>query len=175
MRYRPSALSLFLVLFSLLLTCPDSIAEQKSAQNSPDVRPVSQKESSPSGSLDGKWKVIACQLNGTWLPESIFREFRYILADDERYSILWSELTFPAYIGGFPKSKSGRVTINRNSGPNQIDLTPDDGPFAGKPFQGIFELDHDILKANFSLPGNPRPAVFSAGQGQVYEVWLRVE
>jgi uncharacterized protein (TIGR03067 family) len=128
-----------------------------------------------SNSLDGKWKVVACQLNGMWLPEAIFREFRYLLADDERYSILWSEVTFPAYLGGFPKSKSGRILINRNSTPYEIDLIPDEGIFAGKLFQGIFELDHDLLKANFAFPGNPRPGVFSAGQDQVYEVWLRVE
>ena len=128
---------------------------------------------SMSSTLDGRWKVVACQLNGTWLPESIFREFRYILAGDERYSILWSDLTFPAYLGGFPKSKSGRIAINRSTNPHEIDLIPDEGAFAGKAFLGIFELDHDILKANFAFPGNPPPAAFSAGQGQVYEVWLR--
>jgi uncharacterized protein (TIGR03067 family) len=128
-----------------------------------------------SNSLNGKWKVVACQLNGTWLPEPIFKEFRYILTNDERYSILWSELTFPAYLGGFPKSKSGRIIINRESRPYEIDLIPDEGEFTGEPFQGIFELDHDILKANFAFPGGARPEVFSAGQGQVYEVWLRTE
>jgi len=176
MLHRLSLLSLFLVAFSVFLTLPGLAADQESTQGSQQVKSGSRKEDGPvSNGLNGKWKVVACQLNGTWLPESIFREFRYILANDERYSILWSELTFPAYLGGFPKSKSGRILINQNSSPPEIDLIPDEGPFAGKPFQGIFELDHDLLKANFAFPGNPCPTVFSAGQGQVYEVWLRAE
>ena len=176
MPHRLSPLPLFLVVFSVLLTPPGLAVGQERTQSSQEVKSSSQKEQGQtSDGLNGKWKVVACQLNGTWLPESIFKEFRYILTDDERYSILWSELTFPAYLGGFPKSKSGHIRINQDSNPREIDLIPDEGPFAGKPFQGIFELDHDLLKANFAFPGNPRPAAFSAGQGQVYEVWVRAE
>ncbi len=55
-----------------------------------------------------------------------------------------------------------------------MDLVPDDGPFAGKALTGIFELDHDLLKAIFSFPGTARPDVFQTKQGQVYEIWQRI-
>ena len=124
--------------------------------------------------LLGNWKVIGCQLNGTWLPDSIFREFRYGFQENDTFFLLWGELSFPQYVGGFPKSKTGRVKIDTSVTPHAIDLLPDDGPFAGKTFQGIFELDHDVMKGNFAFPDHPRPQVFSAQQGQVYEIWQRV-
>lgn len=52
--------------------------------------------------LLGNWKVIACQLNSIWLPDSIFREFRYKFNDNDTFGIDWAEVTFPQYVGGFP-------------------------------------------------------------------------
>ncbi len=126
--------------------------------------------------LVGKWKVIGCQLNTQWLPYSIFQEFRYSFNDDDTFKLAWSELSYPQFVGGFPKSKTGKVVIHAKEGssPQKIDLIPDEGPFAGKELQGIFELDHDVLKAIFSFPGTNRPTVFNTSQGQVYEIWQRV-
>ena len=124
--------------------------------------------------LVGSWKVVCCQLHSRWLPDSIFREFRYSFTPDDRFLLDWAEVTYPQYMGGFPKSKSGKVALNTNVTPNQIDFIPDEGPFAGKTLQGIFELDHDVLKANFAFPGIPRPTQFKSEQGHVYEVWQRV-
>lgn len=124
--------------------------------------------------LVGSWKVVCCQLHTKWLPECIFREFRYGITADDKYVLDWSEVTFPQYMGGFPKSKTGKIKLNTDTKPQQIDLIPDEGPFAGQALQGIFELDHDVLKANFAFPGNPRPTQFKAQQGEVYEVWQRV-
>ncbi|QXP84006.1 TIGR03067 domain-containing protein [Methylococcus sp. ANG] len=124
--------------------------------------------------LVGSWKVIGCQLNTKWLPDSIFREFRYKFTPDDHFLLDWSELTYPQFLGGFPKSATGKVIINIDAAPQQIDFIPDEGPFSGKALLGIFELDHDILKANFAFPGNPRPTEFTASDGQVYEIWQRV-
>lgn len=124
--------------------------------------------------LVGDWKVACCQLNTRWLPDSIFREFRYTFTPDDKFLLDWADVTYPQFVGGFPKSKSGKVTINTKTTPHEIDFIPDEGPFAGKTLQGIFEIDHDILKANFAFPGGPRPKEFSAQQGQVYEIWQRL-
>lgn len=124
--------------------------------------------------LVGSWKVIACQLNSQWLPESIFREFRYNITSSLDYKIDWADLSYPQFQGGFPKSKIGKVSLNTDTSPNSIDLIPDAGPFQGQVFQGIVDIDHDVMKANFAFPGNPRPTTFSAKQGEVYEVWLRI-
>jgi uncharacterized protein (TIGR03067 family) len=125
--------------------------------------------------LVGKWKVIGCQLNGRWLPYSIFQEFRYSFLANDTFKLEWAELSFPQYVGGFPKSETGKVVFGKSGKPSEIDLIPDDGPFAGKALLGIFELDHDVLKAIFSFPGTERPTVFNTKQGQVYEIWQRVE
>ncbi|MBX3076726.1 TIGR03067 domain-containing protein [Candidatus Obscuribacterales bacterium] len=125
--------------------------------------------------LVGKWKVIGCQLNGRWLPYSIFQEFRYSFLANDTFKLEWAELSFPQYVGGFPKSETGKVVFGKSDKPSEIDLIPDDGPFAGKALLGIFELDHDVLKAIFSFPGTERPTVFNTKQGQVYEIWQRVE
>lgn len=125
-----------------------------------------------SPALVGRWKVIACQLHGKWLPEAIFREFRYVITADSRYSLEWGELSFGPFVGGFPKSPAGKLVFSDGE-EGTVDLIPDTGPFARQPFQGVFELDHDILKANFGIPGHPRATAFAAEQGQVYEVWVR--
>lgn len=124
--------------------------------------------------LIGEWKVIGCQLHGKWLPYSIFQEFRYIFNEDDTFTLEWSELSYPQYVGGFPKSRTGKVAINTKARPQQIDLMPDEGPFEEQNLHGIFELDHDVLKAIFSFPGTPRSEVFQTTQGQVYEIWQRV-
>lgn len=125
--------------------------------------------------LVGKWKVIGCQLNGVWLPTSIFVEFRYSFFANDTFRLDWAELSFPQYVGGFPKSKTGKVVFGKTDKPAEMDLIPDEGPFANKSLTGIFELDHDVLKAIFSFPGTERPKVFNTTQGQVYEIWQRVD
>lgn len=124
--------------------------------------------------LEGKWRVIGCQLNTVWLPTPIFENFIYSFPDKEHYKLAWADLTFPKYVGGFPKSESGRISLNTNVTPNEIDLIPDTGPYAGQAFKGIFDLDYDLLKANFAFPGHDRPKEFKAEQNQVYEIWQRL-
>ncbi|RDI48098.1 TIGR03067 domain-containing protein [Aquicella lusitana] len=124
--------------------------------------------------LKGNWKVIACQLNTKWLADSIFREFRYNITADNRFYIENADLTFPNFMGGFPKSKTGKIVVDATATPHTIDLIPDEGPYKGKAFKGIYELDHDILKLNFAFPDKPRPTSFTAQQGEVYEVWQRI-
>ncbi|CUI16905.1 hypothetical protein PNK_1288 [Candidatus Protochlamydia naegleriophila] len=124
--------------------------------------------------LKGQWKVIGCQLNGVWLPVPIFQHFIYAFPDEKHFTLSWGDLTFPNYVGGFPKSDKGTLSINTAVEPHAIDLTPSSGPFAGKTFEGIFHLDHDILKANFAFPGHERPHAFKSLEGHVYEIWQRI-
>lgn len=128
----------------------------------------------PTSWLVGKWKVIGCQLNETWLPQVIFKHFLYDFPDTEHFKLMWGDLSFPPYNGSFPKSDKGSLVIDTTVIPNTIDLIPESGPYKGKAFKGIFELDHDILKANFAFPGFDRPKGFFAEQHQVYEVWQKV-
>ena len=133
----------------------------------------------------GKWAVVACQLHGKWLPETIFQEFVFHLSPD-RYHIEWSGLSFPAWVGSYPKSYHGTISwpepataaaaasASAASAPLQVDLVPGGGPHQGKTLHGIYQLDQDILKMVFGLPGHQRPRTFAAGAGEVYEVWRRI-
>lgn len=124
--------------------------------------------------LVGSWKVIGCQLNTVWLPHAIFKKFIYNFPNINSFTLEWGELTFPKYVGGFPKTDGGKISLGKEGGKNIIDLVPNNGPFQGQTFKGIFELDHDVLKANFAFPSKERPKTFSAMQGQVYEIWQRI-
>jgi uncharacterized protein (TIGR03067 family) len=81
------------------------------------------------------------------------------------------ELSFPTYVGGFPKCKRGRILLKTQAHLGAIDLIPDTAPYAGQTFFGIYELDQGILKASFAFPNNQRPGAFTAAQGQVDEIW----
>lgn len=119
----------------------------------------------------GSWKVIGCMLNKVWLPREIFMMFRYEISDGA-FKIHWADLSFPNWTGSFPKSDEGQ--IQGGSDGRNIAFIPSKGPHAGKVFKGIYELDHDVLKANFAFPGHPRPTSFDAKDGEVYEIWQRV-
>lgn len=164
------------VIYSLLclVMCNFANFEQINAIEQPKIT-MKMEPTGQSPALVGKWIVIGCQLNGVWLPHPIFENFIYSFPDLGHYTLSWADLTFPKYVGGFPKSDNGTISINTQVIPNTIDLVPAAGPYAGKTMMGIFELDHDVLKANFAFPGNERPKVFSAGQGQVYEIWQRIQ
>ena len=119
----------------------------------------------------GHWKVIGCQLNSIWLPREIFMMFRYEITEGA-FKIHWADLAYPNWVGSFPKSDTGKIIIPEGDG--VIDFKPDKGPNAGKIYQGIYDLDHDVLKANFAFPGHDRPTVFDSKQGEVYEIWQRI-
>jgi uncharacterized protein (TIGR03067 family) len=121
--------------------------------------------------LLGHWKVIACQLNNTWLPREIFMMFRYEITDGA-FKIHWADLSFPNWVGSFPKSDSGKI-LGAEDG-HTIDFVPNSGPNAHKNYQGIYQLDYDILKANFAFPDHDRPKVMHSKKGEVYEVWQRI-
>jgi uncharacterized protein (TIGR03067 family) len=123
--------------------------------------------------LSGNWKILASQWHGQWLPETIFKEFRYQIKPEGRYTIKYAELSYPAYQGGFAKAGVGQIKLNTTSTPFKIDVTPDSGPFKGKLFQGIIEIDNDVLKINMATPDTPRPTSFLGRKGQIFEVWLR--
>ena len=119
----------------------------------------------------GKWQVIGCQLNGRWLPDSIFREFVFHIGHD-MYKLKWSGLSWPNWVGSFPRSSHGKIIFDYAS--SRVDMIPGDGEYSGNTLKGIYNLDHDVMKIIFSFPDGARPTHFRAGQKQVYEIWRRL-
>jgi uncharacterized protein (TIGR03067 family) len=115
--------------------------------------------------IAGSWRVVACELDNKLLPEAVFKELRYIFQADGTWKLEGGL--------GFPKSKGGVFTLNPKASPRTIDLTPNDGPFKGKTFRGIYQLEGDELKACFAFPDKERPKTFLTERGLVLEFWRR--
>ncbi|MBY0522724.1 MAG: TIGR03067 domain-containing protein [Gemmataceae bacterium] len=119
--------------------------------------------------LAGGWKVVACELENKLLPDSVFKELLYTFAADGKWKLEGGP--------GFPKAAGGTFEINPKASPKTIDMTPADGPYKGKTFQGIYQLEGDELKACFAFPGKDRPKTYltQPESGLVLEFWRRAK
>ncbi len=151
----------------------NKMLSEEAVPNHEEAQKAAEMEKKVWEALSGNWKVLASQWHGEWLPETIFKEFRYQIKPDGKYSIKYAELSYPAYQGGFAKSGVGQIKIYTDSTPFKIDITPESGPFKGRVFQGIIEIDNDTVKINMALPERPRPTSFTGKKGLVFELWLR--
>ena len=117
--------------------------------------------------LAGGWRVVACELESKLLPDSVFKDLLYSFEKDGKWKLEGGP--------GFPKAKSGSFTLNPKASPKTIDMVPTDGPYKGKTFQGIYQLEGDELKACFAFPGKDRPKTYltDAKSGLVLEFWRR--
>ena len=117
--------------------------------------------------IAGSWRVVACELEHKLLPEAVFKDLRYVLAEDGKWKLEGGP--------GFPKAAGGAFDLDPKASPKTIDMTPDDGPFKGKTFRGIYQLEGDELKACFAFPGKDRPKNYLTRpeSGLVLEFWRR--
>ena len=118
-------------------------------------------------SIAGGWRVVACELESKLLPETAFKDLLYSLGADGKWKLEGGP--------GFPKAGGGVYELDPKATPHTIDLTPADGPFKGKTFRGIYQLEGDELKACFAFPGKDRPKTYltQADSGLVLEFWRR--
>jgi uncharacterized protein (TIGR03067 family) len=98
------------------------------------------------------------KLRGTWL---LVEEDGEVIQDAEtepRHLIL----NCPAYEEriGDRREVRGACWTDALTEPPAISLTPKTGPDAGKPRQGIYRLDGNVLTVCLAYPGHPRPTAF---------------
>ena len=119
--------------------------------------------------IQGTWIVAACELEAKLLPLSAFKELRYGLHKDGKWTLEGGP--------GFPKAKAGTYTLNPKDKLKTVDLIPNDGPFKGKTFKGIYQLEGDEMKMCFAFPGKERPTSFTTQpeSGLVLEFWRRIK
>jgi uncharacterized protein (TIGR03067 family) len=117
--------------------------------------------------IAGSWRVVACELEEKLLPEKVFKDLDYQLKEDGTWALKGGP--------GFPKATGGTFTLGPKASPKTIDFTPADGPFKGKTFRGIYQLEGDELKACFAFPDKERPKIFVTGPGSVLEFWRRAK
>lgn len=118
--------------------------------------------------MAGNWKVAACELESRLLPVKDFQDLTYTL--DAKG--MWKLEGGP----GFPKAKGGTYALNPKAMPKTIDLVPADGPYLGKAFRGIYQIEGDEMKACFAFPGKERPKTYltEPASGLVLEFWRRM-
>ena len=125
-------------------------------------------------SISGKYKVLACQLKGRWLPPQIWSSFVWEIS--ETTFILHNHNVCPeAFVGSFVHCARGKIAMDASAG--RIDFMPASGLFEGKTLKGTFRRDDSgqILQLVVAFPGGPAPRAYKAGPGEVYEVWQRME
>jgi uncharacterized protein (TIGR03067 family) len=106
-------------------------------------------------------------LNGRWVSEKFVWAGRESdkgekmilgIGDD---SVSWEYLK---QMGNQGKSSGNTYTykLDTSKKPAQIDLTITDGPFKGKTYPSIYQLDGDTLKLCRNQPGQRRPTEFAS-------------
>ena len=126
-----------------------------------------------SSSLDGQYKVIACQLKAHWLAPGVWGQYVWEIKNG-RFKLHNHDVCPSAYVGSFVKHATGDVVVHDSTG--SIEMTPDGGPFAGQALRGIFRCDDsgEILSLVLAFPGHPPATQYSANSTQVYETWHRL-
>src|SRR5262249_5890704 len=75
------------------------------------------------------------------------------------------------------KAGAGKVKLDADKKPKQIDVVAEEGPTKGKTMLGIYELKGDDMRVCFAQPGKDRPTAFRTekGSGQILLGYRRVE
>lgn len=116
--------------------------------------------------LIGSWTAVSATIDGKPLPEDTARQLRLVLTKTDYTTSRGDEVLFQS-----------TYTVNPNASPKMIDVIGTEGESAGKPAQGIYELDGDRLRLCYTMPGNDRPKAFEskAGSGAFFIVWQRAK
>jgi uncharacterized protein (TIGR03067 family) len=114
--------------------------------------------------LKGTWLVVSLERDGK--VEPISKDAVRVITDDEYTMTLHPLLTI-----------KGTYKIDPTASPKRIETTPSSGPYKDKPLLGIYELDGDVLKICYALPGKDRPTAFSsnAGSGWILSVHKKLK
>jgi uncharacterized protein (TIGR03067 family) len=115
--------------------------------------------------LTGRWQLVAAQVDGKPVPESVLRS-TVLITDHDIFR-------FPAS-AGVGTAPQGKFTINPAASPKQVDSTGEAGPNKGKVTRGIYEIiDANNKRACWGQPDGPRPTDFTSapGSGRTCQSW----
>lgn len=113
--------------------------------------------------LQGNWNFVTLELEGTKVPEQVFKGSKIIIKGD----------AFTSIAGGV--TYSGTLKVDGAKSPKTIDMIFTAGPEKGKTSLGIYELDGDKWKICLGLAGRDRPQeyVTKPGSGHALETLER--
>ncbi len=115
--------------------------------------------------LQGRWNVVALEIDGNKLPEGIFGGAR-IMIDGNRFTTIAMGATY-----------EGTFSVDSSKTPRTVDLNFSSGPEKGNTSRGIYELEGDTWKLCLTISNTERPAKFatSPDSGHALEILVRDE
>ena len=114
--------------------------------------------------LQGTWRVVALEIEGTRVPPDSFRGAR-VVVDGDRFESL-----------GMGVPYGGTLLLGEEGQPRELELRFRHGPHAGLSSFGIHDLSHDVWLLCLGLVGRPRPRRFAtqSGSGHALQVLQRI-
>jgi uncharacterized protein (TIGR03067 family) len=115
--------------------------------------------------MQADWAVASMTRDGMALPDDEAQSIFRTVKGDEYTVFLFRQVL-----------SKGRFTVDATRSPRTIDMTPADGPSAGKAVLGIYEwMGEDRYRVCYAPPGKDRPADFACkqGSGHTLVVWRR--
>jgi uncharacterized protein (TIGR03067 family) len=106
--------------------------------------------------LQGTWTITTLEMDGQRMPAGMLGEATITIAG-ARFTTT-----------GMGAAYGGRVEVDANASPRQIDLVFTSGPPAGMTNPAIYELDGDTMRLCISTRGARRPKTFAAPAGSGY-------
>lgn len=118
------------------------------------------------GSLQGRWKQLAFEENGTPNAPDTHGSPKAIMTIAEQ--------SFHVAVPGEEALITGSFTLDGSAHPKRIDWIDSIGDDAGKLIPAIYELEGDRFRFAAADPDMTRPEDFSGGQGITIRAFVRV-
>jgi uncharacterized protein (TIGR03067 family) len=113
--------------------------------------------------FEGVWRIALVDVEGKKQPEASFASHRVIIKSDGEFVVRGTRLT------------RGKIKLDATKTPKLFEQTITRGPFKGRVFTSIYEIDGDTYKLCGAFRGGPPPAAFEAkpGSGLMLSVMVR--